>query len=81
MPPELVKAHEVHDRTVDAAYGKRRFASEVERLAFLFERYQAATAPLAPPAAPKTVRGARGTRASRKSRSVADVSKEAAEQT
>jgi restriction-modification enzyme MmeI-like protein len=47
MPPELTKAHENHDRNVDAAYGKRRFASEVERLAFLFERYQTIAAPLA----------------------------------
>ncbi len=41
MPPELVRAHQALDRAVDAAYGKKNFASEAERVAFLFERYQA----------------------------------------
>jgi|CXWL01.1.fsa_nt_gi hypothetical protein len=40
MPPELSKAHQKLDRAVDAAYGKKNFASEAERVAFLFERYQ-----------------------------------------
>ena len=43
MPPELVRAHQALDRAVDAAYGKKNFASEAERVAFLFERYQAIT--------------------------------------
>lgn len=43
MPPELVRAHQTLDRAVDAAYGKKNFASEAERVAFLFERYQAIT--------------------------------------
>ena len=43
MPPELVRAHQRLDRAVDAAYGKKSFASEAERVAFLFERYQALT--------------------------------------
>lgn len=43
MPPELVRAHQNLDRAVDAAYGKKNFASEAERVAFLFERYQAIT--------------------------------------
>ncbi|WMJ09390.1 DNA methyltransferase [Nitrosomonas sp. sh817] len=43
MPPELVRAHQSLDRAVDAAYGKKSFASEAERVAFLFERYQAIT--------------------------------------
>ena len=47
MPPELVKAHQVLDRAVDAAYGKNGFKAEAERVAFLFERYQQLTAPLA----------------------------------
>ncbi|NVO00677.1 MAG: hypothetical protein HXX17_15280, partial [Geobacteraceae bacterium] len=47
MPPELVKAHQQLDRAVDAAYGKSSFATEAERVAFLFERYQQLTAPLA----------------------------------
>ncbi|UJP07441.1 MAG: hypothetical protein LZF84_10490 [Nitrosomonas sp.] len=43
MSPELVRAHQRLDRTVDAAYGKESFASEAERVVFLFERYQAIT--------------------------------------
>jgi very-short-patch-repair endonuclease len=46
MPPELVKAHQALDRAVDAAYGVKGFASEAERVAFLFARYQQLTAPL-----------------------------------
>ena len=42
MPSELVRAHQNLDRAVDAAYGEKNFASEAEqRVAFLFERYQA----------------------------------------
>ena len=40
MPPALVKAHQTLDRAVDAAYGKRVFKTDAERVAFLFERYQ-----------------------------------------
>ena len=43
MPPELVKAHRLLDRAVDAAYGKTAFVSEAERVAFLFERYRQLT--------------------------------------
>ena len=43
MPPDLVRAHQQLDRAVDAAYGRKSFASEAERVAFLFERYQAIT--------------------------------------
>ena len=43
MPPELVKAHRLLDRAVDAAYGKTAFVSEAERVAFLFARYQQLT--------------------------------------
>ena len=43
MPPDLLKAHRALDRAVDAAYGKSAFASEAERVAFLFEQYQALT--------------------------------------
>ncbi|MFA7404910.1 MAG: DNA methyltransferase [Pelobacteraceae bacterium] len=46
MPPELVNAHQVLDRAVDAAYGKTAFKTEAERVAFLFERYQQLIAPL-----------------------------------
>ena len=40
MPPMLVKAHQVLDRAVHAAYGTKKFASDAERVAFLFELYQ-----------------------------------------
>ena len=43
MPPQLLKAHQALDRAVDAAYGRKSSASEAERVAFLFERYQALT--------------------------------------
>ncbi|MFZ2224955.1 MAG: DNA methyltransferase [Candidatus Deferrimicrobium sp.] len=48
-PPELAKAHADLDRAVDKAYGRTVFASEMERVAFLFERYEALTRPLLPP--------------------------------
>jgi restriction-modification enzyme MmeI-like protein len=40
MPAPLVKAHQALDRVVDAAYGKKRFKSDADRVAFLFELYQ-----------------------------------------
>jgi len=39
MPPDLRKAHQALDKAVDAAYGKKTFASDAERVAFLFELY------------------------------------------
>lgn len=50
MPPDLVRAHQALDRAVDAAYGKKDFKSDAERVAFLFELYQRYTSLL--PAAP-----------------------------
>lgn len=41
MPPPLLKAHQALDRAVGAAYGVKGFKSEAERVAFLFQRYQA----------------------------------------
>lgn len=35
--PALVKAHQALDHAVDAAYGKKGFASDAERIAFPFE--------------------------------------------
>ncbi len=52
MPPALVKAHQALDRSVDAAYGKRQFKTDAERVAFLFERYQQLTS-LLPVVKPK----------------------------
>ncbi len=43
MPPGLVKAHHTLDHAVDAAYGKTNFASEAERVAFLFTLYEKLT--------------------------------------
>ncbi len=40
MPPELTAAHRKLDKAVDAAYGKTSFATEAERVAFLFRLYQ-----------------------------------------
>ena len=40
MPPVLLKAHQALDRAVDTAYGRSRFKSEAERVAFLFDLYQ-----------------------------------------
>lgn len=56
MPPALLKAHQVLDRAVDAAYvpsgGKRKWATEADRVAFLFELYQRLTS-LLPAEKPK----------------------------
>ena len=52
MPSALVKAHQALDRVVDKAYvsdgGRASWSSDAERVAFLFNRYQAITAPLLP---------------------------------
>ncbi|TCJ12793.1 class I SAM-dependent DNA methyltransferase [Parasulfuritortus cantonensis] len=53
MPPDLLKAHQRLDRAVDAAYGAKAFKSEAERVAFLFQRYQALTSLLPAAKAPK----------------------------
>ena len=47
MPPVLVKAHALLDKAVDAAYvvdgGAKTYASDAQRVAFLFKRYQQLT--------------------------------------
>ena len=62
MPPVLLKAHHKLDAAVDKAYqlcgGKKSYASDAERVAFLFQRYQQLTSLL--PAAP-SVRARRKT--------------------
>ncbi|QNP39673.1 class I SAM-dependent DNA methyltransferase [Lysobacter solisilvae (ex Woo and Kim 2020)] len=67
MPPALVKAHQALDRAVDAAYlaaekagGRKtpKLGTDAERVAFLFERYQALTS-LLPAVKPKKVRAPR----------------------
>ena len=47
MPPELVKAHRALDRAVDLAYRPQKFTTEANRVAFLFDRYEALANPLA----------------------------------
>ncbi len=63
MPPALVKAHAALDKAVDAAYiaaekaaGRKpaKLATDAERVAFLFERYQALTSLLPVAKAKKT---------------------------
>lgn len=39
MPPTLVKAHQALDRAVDAAYGQKKYNSDADRVAFLFDLY------------------------------------------
>lgn len=66
MPPALLKAHQKLDAAVDKAYqlcgGKKSYASDAERVAFLFERYQQLTS-LLPAAktskAPKAAKAAK----------------------
>jgi hypothetical protein len=62
MPPEIARAHTDLDRAVDKAYGKTAFSSEMERVAFLFDRYLTIIQPLAPIARPAKRR--RSTRSS-----------------
>jgi hypothetical protein len=57
MPPDLVRAHQKLDGAVDAAYGRRKFAGDRERLAFLFELYQQLASPLLATKAEKRGKG------------------------
>jgi hypothetical protein len=58
MPPALLKAHQKLDTAVDAAYqpsgGKKTYASDAERVAFLFDLYQRITSLLLAPAGKNT---------------------------
>ena len=46
MPPDLRKAHQALDRAVDRLYRPRRFASERERIEYLFMLYERMRVPL-----------------------------------
>ena len=59
MPATLQRAHQALDRAADACYGRRSFATESERVAFLFELYCQNTAPLDVAAPKKTRRAAK----------------------
>lgn len=61
MPPELTRAHQALDRAVDAAYGKKSFTGDAERVAFLFELYQEYTS-LLPAALAKPKRRAKASK-------------------
>jgi hypothetical protein len=52
MPPDLVRAHQVLDRAVDAAYGYKGVTTDAARVAFLFGLYQQLTS-LLPTEKPK----------------------------
>lgn len=60
MPQELTRAHQTLDRAVDAAYlagtTRKSFASDAERVAFLFELYQRYTSLLPAQGAPRRAR-------------------------
>lgn len=56
MPPALVKAHQKLDAAVDAAYGKKTFKNDAERVAFLFTLYQQYTSILPAEAVTKKAR-------------------------
>jgi hypothetical protein len=47
MPPVLAKAHEALDRAVERCYRKEPFASDRQRVEYLFALYERLTAPLA----------------------------------
>jgi hypothetical protein len=46
MPRELLQAHRDNDEAVEGCYGTRRFRSDLERLAYLFDLYRQYTDPL-----------------------------------
>ena len=45
MPQNLTKAHHALDKAVDAAYSKTKFATELERVQYLFQLYAKYTKP------------------------------------
>jgi hypothetical protein len=47
MPPRLAKAHEALDRAVDRCYRKEPFATDRQRVEYLFALYEQLNAPLA----------------------------------
>ncbi len=52
MPADLLKAHRALDQVVDRAYRAKPFASDRERVEFLFALYEKLVVPLAPAAKP-----------------------------
>jgi hypothetical protein len=60
MPPILVKAHQQLDKAVDLAYRPQAFASEANRMEFLFGLYEKYTADLFTQQKPKKTRKTTG---------------------
>ena len=60
MPRPLLKAHADLDRAVDQCYRHETFASERQRVEFLFGLYEKLTAPLLPVTHQKGRRGRKG---------------------
>jgi hypothetical protein len=56
MPPRLAKAHESLDRAVDRCYRKDPFATDRQRVEYLFALYEQLTAPLAVEKKPKILK-------------------------
>jgi hypothetical protein len=56
MPPALVKAHAELDRAVDLCYRREPFATERQRVEYLFSLYEKLTAPLLPATKSKRAR-------------------------
>jgi hypothetical protein len=56
MPPDLVRAHHRLDAAVDAAYSKKKFSGDSDRVAFLFELYQQISSPLESNKTKKSIR-------------------------
>ena len=48
MPPDLMKAHRALDRAVERCYRPEPFASDQERVEYLFKLYEQLIAPLLP---------------------------------
>jgi hypothetical protein len=53
MPSSLLKAHQKPDTAYQPSGGKKSYASDAERVAFLFELYQRITSLLAAPVVKK----------------------------
>jgi len=62
MPPALMRAHVTLNRAVERCYRREPFATDRERVEFLFSLYETLTAPLAPAETPTRRTRARGTR-------------------
>jgi len=46
MPPDLMKAHQILDKSVDLCYRPQPFVNELNRIEYLFSLYEALSAPL-----------------------------------